>query len=344
MTSTKTKIKVAVVGAGILGSRHARVFHELDESELVAVVDIHPERAERVAKQYGAQPFTDLKQMLGGVQVDAVCVATPDHLHREPVITALKAGKHVLMEKPLATTADDARAITAAVADRTASVNFSQRYVSDNFWIKRRIDAGDIGTPRMIISVKFDTIYVPTGMIAGWSAQTSPLYFMSSHDLDLVQWFLGADPVEVVARETRGALESRGFAVHDGLNALIQYEGGVAANFHSSWIHPNTYPRVADGTMQIIGSEGAITYNARTRTAEIFNARGGEKVEFTGPHTADEVNGKITGAFTSSLLHFLDCIRDRREPATSPRQVLCTALAQAAVMESLRTGQAVEVK
>ncbi len=338
-----SKVKVAVVGAGILGSRHARVFHELDESELVAVVDTNAERAERVAKQYGAQPFTALSAMLSSVQVDAVSVATPDHLHREPVITALKAGKHVLMEKPLATTADDARAIAAAVADRTVMVNFSQRYVSDNIWIKQRIDAGDIGAPRMIVSVKFDTIYVPTGMIARWSAQTSPLWFMSSHDLDLVQWFLGADPVEVVARETRGTLESRGFAIHDGLNALIQYAGGVSANFHSSWIHPNTYPRVADGTLQIIGSEGAITYNARTRTAEIFNARGGEKVEFTGPHTADEVNGKINGAFTSSLLHFLECIREHREPTTSPRRVLCTALAQAAAMESLRTGQAVKI-
>jgi predicted dehydrogenase len=337
------KIKVAVVGAGILGSRHARVFHELDESELVAVVDNNPERAERVAKLNGAQAHTDLSAMLASAQVDAVSVATPDHLHREPVITALKAGKHVLMEKPLATTTEDARAIAAAVGERTVMVNFSQRYVSDNVWIKQRIDAGEIGTPKMIVSIKFDTISVPTGMIARWSAQTSPLWFMSSHDLDLVQWFLGAEPVEVVARETRGTLKARGFDVHDGLNALIQYQGGVAANFHSSWIHPNTYPRVADGTLQIIGSEGAITYNARTRTAEMFNARGGEKVEFSGPHTADEVNGKITGAFTSSLLHFLECIRERREPTTSPRQVLCTALAQAAVMESARTGQGVKV-
>jgi predicted dehydrogenase len=343
MTNDKTKIKVAVVGAGILGSRHARVFRELDKSELVAVVDVQSERADRVARLYGAKPFTDLKQMLAEVQVDAVSVATPDHLHREPVITALKAGKHVLLEKPLATTADDARAIVAAIGDRTVMVNFSQRHVTDHIWIKKQIDAGGIGVPRMINSIKFDTIYVPTGMIPSWSAQTSPLFFMSSHDLDLVQWFLGTEPVEVFARETRGTLKAKGFDVHDGLNAMIQYHGGVAANFHSSWIHPNTYPRIADGTMQIIGSEGAIAYNARTRTAEIFNARGGEKVEFSGPHTADEINGKITGAFTSSLNDFLECIREHREPTTSPRRVLWTALAQAAVMESLRSGQAVRV-
>ncbi len=339
------KIRVAVIGAGILGSRHARVWREMDDTELVAVMDIDAARAESVAQKHGARAFTDLEQMLNSVAMDAVSVATPDHLHRAPVIAALNAGKHVLMEKPLATTAEDAYAIAnaASAANLTVAVNFSQRYVSDHIWLKQRIDAGDIGKPQMIISVKFDTIFVPTGMIPSWSAQTSPLYFMSSHDLDLTHWFLGVKPVEVVAREMRGTLDARGVAVHDGLNALIQFENGIGANFHSSWIHPNTYPRVADGYLQIIGSAGVLLYVSRTRTTELFNARGGEKVEFTGPHTADEVNGKITGAFVSSLRHFLHCIRERREPDTSPRRALPIALAQAAVIESLRTLKPVQL-
>lgn len=339
------KIRVAIVGAGILGSRHARVFRELDESELIAVVDVDAARAQRVAEANGAKAFTDLKQLLSTVDVDAISVATPDHLHRGPVLKALGAGKHVLLEKPLATTADDARAIVNAVEKnkRVTMVNFSQRYVSDHAWIKQRIDAGDIGAPKMVISVKFDTISVPTGMIAGWSAKTSPLFFMSSHDLDMTQWYVGANPVEVVAREVRGTLAARGFEVHDGINALIAFENGVSANFHSSWIHPNTYPRIADGYLQIIGTEGAIMYTNRTRVAEIFGARGGERVEFTGPHTADEVNGKITGAFPASLRHFLACIRDGREPDTSPRRALPIALAQAAAMEAIRTGLPIKI-
>lgn len=334
------RIRVAVVGAGILGSRHARVFRELDESELVAVVDVDAARAQRVADANGAKAFTDYEQLLSSFDVDAVSIATPDHLHRDPVLAALAAGKHVLLEKPLATTADDARAIVSAVekSKRVTMVNFSQRYVRDHAWIKQRIDAGDIGVPKMIISVKFDTISVPTEMIAGWSAKTSPIFFMSSHDLDMVQWYLGAKPVEVVARQVRGVLDAQGFSVHDGLNALLAFEGGVSANFHSSWIHPNTYPRIADGYLQIIGDAGAIMYTNRTRAAEIFNVRGGEKVEFTGPHTADEVNGKITGAFVSSLQHFLTCIRDGREPDTSPRRALPIALAQAAAIDSIHSG------
>ncbi len=345
MSSTE-KLRVAVVGAGILGSRHARVFAEQPDCELIAVVDINSVRAEQVAQAHGARAFTDYAAMLQSVEVDAVAIATPDHLHRAPVVTALQAGKHVFVEKPLATTAQDSHDMVAAAASAkvVAMVNYSQRYVSDHVWIKRAIESGELGQPAFILSVKFDTRSVPTGMIASWAAQTSPIYFMSSHDLDLVHWFLGTDPIDVFAQEVRGTLEAQGIPVHDGLNALIQFGGGVSANFHSSWIHPNTYPRIADGYMQIIGSEGALTYHARTRTAELYNARGGQEVKFSGPHTADVVDGKITGAFTASLRHFVDCIREGREPDTSPRRVLPTAEVQAAAIQSLNSKQPVRLK
>lgn len=339
-------MKFGVIGTGILGSRHARVWHELPETELVAVCDIDAARAQNIAQMYNARAFTDYHAMLAEAELDAVSVATPDHLHREPVLAALAAGKHILQEKPLATNADDARAIVDAAekSNCVVMVNFSQRFVTDHIWLHDAIARGDIGKPRMVISVKHDNISVPTGMIRGWARNTSPLYFMTSHDLDLVHWFLGVDPVSVMAQETRGTLDAQGIPVHDGLNALIQFGDDVIANFHSSWIHPNTYPRVADGFLQIIGNAGALTYHNRTRTAELYNARGGQKIEFTGPHTADIVDGKVTGAFVSSLQHFLDCVRTGREPETSPRRVLATAVAQAGVMEALRTKRPVSLK
>jgi len=338
-------INVAVVGAGILGSRHARVFHEQPEAKLVAIVDVNPARVD-VAQKFGAQFYADIPTLLANEKIDALAIATPDHLHRDPVIAALRAGKHVFVEKPLATTLAEARELATASANANcvAMVNYSQRFVSDHLWIKHAIDDGMLGRPQMVISVKFDTLFVPTGMIRGWSAHTSPIYFMSSHDLDLTYWFLNARPTQVFAHETRGTLDAQGIPAHDGLNALIQFEGGATTNFHSSWIHPNTYPRIADGYWQIIGSEGALLYNNRTRTVELFNGKGGQKVEFTGPHTADEVNGKITGAFTESVRHFLACIAEKREPQTSAQNTLVVTEAQAAVIESLKSGLPVAIR
>jgi len=339
-----SKLNIAVIGAGILGSRHARVFHEQPETQLVAIVDVNPARAD-IAQKFGAKFYADIPALLANEKVDALAIATPDHLHREPIIAALNAGKHVFVEKPLATTRDDARAITNAAnkSNRVVMVNYSQRFVPDHVWLKRIIDDGLIGRPQIVISVKFDTISVPTGMIRGWSAHTSPIYFMSSHDLDLTYWFLNAKPVQVFAHETRGTLDAQGVPVHDGLNALIKFDGGATTNFHSSWIHPNTYPRIADGYLQIIGSDGAVMYNNRTRSAELFNAKGGQKIDFTGPHTADEVGGKIIGAFTESMREFIACVNEQREPQTSPRNTLIVTEAQAAVIESLKTGQPVQI-
>jgi predicted dehydrogenase len=331
-------LNIAVVGAGLLGSRHARVFHERAEARLAAVVDVNVLRAQEIAQKWGAHAYASLDEALQHEAIDAVAIATPDHLHADLAIAAMRAGKHVFIEKPLATTTHEAHAITqtAKVQNVIAMVNYSQRFVSDHAWMKQRIAAGEIGRAQMILSVKFDTLSVPTGMIRGWADKTSPIFFMSSHDLDLAAWFLEANPTEVVAHETRGTLQAMGIDAVDGVNALIRFEGGVSANFHASWVHPNTYPKVADGFMQIIGSQGAITYNNRTRTAEMFNAAGGQSVSFTGPHTADEVNGKLTGAFVASIEHFLECIRVGCEPATSAQNTLRTTLAQTAIIESLR--------
>lgn len=335
------KLRVGVIGTGLLGTRHARVWHELAETELAAVCDVNAARAETVAEQFNAHPYTDYQAMFKDAALDAVSVATPDHLHRDPVLAALAAGVHVLQEKPLATNVPDARAITdaAAASGRIVMVNFSQRFVTDHIWLHDAIVRGEIGTPRMVLSVKHDNLSVPTNMLRTWAQETSPLYFMSSHDLDLVHWFLKRDPIRVMAQETRGTLDALGIPIHDGLNALVTFDGNILANFHSSWIHPNTYPRLADGFMQLIGDAGALTYNNRTRTAELFNAQGGQKIEFTGAHTADVIDGKLTGAFVASLQHFLECIRTGREPDTSPRHVLPTALAQAAVIATLKAKQ-----
>jgi predicted dehydrogenase len=340
------KLNVAVVGAGLLGTRHVRVFSEQANAQVVAVVDVNVARAEAAAEKFGGQAYATLAAALAAQNIHAVSIATPDHLHHDLFVQALQAGKHVLVEKPLATTEAEARSMAQAAAQSncTAMVNYSQRYVADHAWIKARIAAGEIGAPRMVISVKFDTAHVPTTMLGNWSARTSPLFFMSSHDLDLVHWFFESEPTDVVAHETRGTLQAQGIPVHDGINALVSYANGACANFHASWIHPNSYPLVADGTMQIIGSSGALTYNMRTRTAEMFNSVGGQSVVFTGAHTANEIGGKIAGAFVSSVQQFIACIRTGREPDTSPQRTLATTLVQCAAIDSVRERRAVAVR
>src|SRR5689334_5235139 len=128
---------VAVVGAGILGARHARVLHELADARLVAVADVDAERARQVAERHDAQAFTDLGAMLaalgphGAGRIAAVAIATPDHLHVAPVRAALEQGLHVFVEKPLTMAPDEARALIALAdaRERVLMVNYSQRWL-----------------------------------------------------------------------------------------------------------------------------------------------------------------------------------------------------------------------
>ena len=338
-------LKVILVGAGILGRRYARVLAESPDTALAAVVNRTGDRARALAGEYGVPAFDDLGAALDAVPGDAVAVATADHVHRDPVLTALRRGLDVMVEKPLATTLADARAMAEA-ADRDGrivKVNHSQRGVEDYRWIRDRIAAGAIGTPRLIQHVRHDRIDVPTDMIAGWAARTSPLFFMSSHDLDLVQWFLGRRPARVAAQEHRGVLEARGIDTHDAVDALVTWDDGATAAFHTSWIHPATHPVIATDRLMIVGDRGSIAYRGRGRHAELHGPDGEEVRTFTGIHTADEVDGRLTGAFVDSVADFVRCVRERREPETSARRMLPLAALQTAILTAIAEARVVEI-
>jgi predicted dehydrogenase len=337
--SVERQLGMAVIGAGLLGSRHARAWAEQPETRLITVMDLNAKRAETVADRHGARSASDLAAILSDPQIDAVSVVTPDHLHRDAVVACLEAGKHVFVEKPLATDLEQAREMVAVSrrTKRLLQVNFSQRFVSEFAFIKQTIARGEIGRPVMIQSLKHDTLYVPTEMIP-WAHHTSPVYFMTSHDLDLIRWYLGAEPVTVVAHEVRGKLDQLGVPVHDGLQGLVRFSDATAVQFHTSWIHPNTFPSVSDGYLEIIGTEGVLIYRSRSREIELYTNRDSQTIKFGGPGTAKEVGGKLTGAFVDSLRLFIRSIREQTVPMTEAADSLKTVACQIALLESARQG------
>lgn len=331
---------LAVIGAGLLGSRHARAWFEQPETRLVTVMDINAERARSVAEKYGARSTTALAEVLSDPEVDAVSVVTPDHLHHDVVVACLEAGKDVFCEKPLATNLAEARNMVE-VSRRTGKLlqlNFSQRFVSEFAFIKSVIAGREIGKPVMIQSLKHDTIYVPTEMIPSWVQHTSPVYFMTSHDLDLIRWYLGAEPVTAVAHEVRTKLEPMGVPAHDGLQGLVRFSDGTAVNFHTSWIHPNTFPSISDGYLEIIGTDGMLIYRSRSREIELYTANSSRTIKFGGPATANEVGGKLAGAFIDSLRLFITSLRDSTVPMTVASDSLKAVACQLALLESARRG------
>jgi predicted dehydrogenase len=320
------------------------VIHELEHATLAAVVDWAPETASAVGATHGVPWFVSLESLLEEVPCDAIVVATPDFLHFQPAMRALVQGRHVLVEKPLATSVDEARTMVeeASRRRRILKVNYSQRLLPEYVWMKEQIEEGAIGSPVMAVSTRHATVEVPTRML-GWAAQTSPVFFMSSHDLDVIGWLFESWATRVVARERRGVLERRGIPVHDGVDALITYASGAVANLHASWIHPDSTPTRSMDRLTVIGDAGAIHYESRGRTAECYAEVGGKRITFTGPHTADEVGGRLYGAFRRSIEDFLVCVRTGVEPETAASRTLNVTETQVAIIESISADAPVAV-
>lgn len=334
-------IGVGVIGVGILGRRHARVFAELPGSSVEAVADTEFERAERAAGGVGGRAYADYDSLLKDAAVDVVAVATPDHLHFGPVMAALKAGKHVLVEKPLATKLSEALAMIAEAerVDRVLQVNFSQRFVPEHAWAKREIARGAIGDLLVSRSVANDTVSVPTEMIR-WSAGSSPLLFISSHHLDLICWYSESQVEEVYAYEASRVLKGRGIDTQDAIEAVARFSDGSVATLHSAWVYPNTYPTVSETSLELIGTEGVIQLG-QGANGYLYSPETAQKVKLG---TAYEVGGSLYGAFRHSLELFLESVSTGTEPMTSAARTLPATVVQLAIMESLARRLPVKVQ
>jgi len=334
------------VGVGLLGERHARFWAQQPDAELVGVADARRERADEVAQRWGAPVAArSVEELIERARPDAVSVATPDFLHREPVVAALGAGVHVLCEKPLAMTTEDARAMLDAArrSGRTLMVNHSMRWIPHYAAIKRQVAGGELGEVVAAHSFKADTLYVPTGMLA-WASRTTPAYFLTAHDLDLVRWFADDEVEEVYAQSASMVLRARGVDTPDVVQASVRFRRGCVAQFEASWILPDTFPALTDNYMHVFGSKKAVYLNRGPEALETFDE---QKVAYPKLSTVYEHEGRIYGSFRHALEHFAACVRTGTEPLTVAEHVYGVVAALEAIhrsLESRRPERAVPLK
>ena len=199
------QLRAGVIGLGIMGREHARFLDDQPEVSVAAVADVRSERASEVGEQVGAQPYADYERMLAEQEMDIAVIATPDHLHREPVLAAIQAGvPAIIQEKPMATTVADAEEMLEAAEKARARifVNFSNRGTPldrATFYVIRQGLLGEIvyGEARLD-----DNISVPTRLWGKrsreWAAQSSTAHFLLSHVVDLLRWILAPSEITEV--------------------------------------------------------------------------------------------------------------------------------------------------
>ena len=331
-------MRAGVIGMGTMGRFHARSYLETEGVDLVAVCDLDAGTAHEAARRHGLGPddiYLDAGRMLREARLDLVSVATPDHLHVEPVIQAAEAGVHVLVEKPLATTLDDCDRVLDAVerAGVIAMVNFTHRRAVPYLYAKERIGRDDFGPVRMVYARKNDTWTVIERW--PWLADASSAAYLSSHDLDLACWWLGTTVDEVFARGVRGRLAELGHDTFDAIQASVRFATGAIGTFESCWVHPKSFPTPTDSYIALVAPGARITLD---RSLEIVTVGTDDGYEHPKLTLNLEIDGRLTGAFVETVRHFVDCVARRQQPSITLASSRHVAAVADAIARSLASG------
>jgi predicted dehydrogenase len=336
--------RFALVGAGLFGEMHARAYTTHPEAELAVVCDLNGDRAKQVAEKYGvARCTTDWQEVAQDASIDAASVATPDFAHTEIAVGLAKAGKHLLVEKPLATTVADGERIVAAArqAGVKLMVDFHNRWSPPFYKAKVAIDAGEIGAPMYLYYRLSDTIWVPTKMLS-WAAKSTVAWFLASHCLDTVHWLLGERPNRVYSVRRSRTLAARGIATPDHYQTTLEFPSGATAVIENSWILPETTPNIIDLKCEIVGDKGALYVDgSHHRMLERYTLA---EASYPDTFVAPTVHGKPLGFAVESIRYFVDCVLNDREPLVTGEDGLAATRVIQAMERSADTGQPVDIK
>lgn len=320
------KLGVGVLGVGEMGRRHAENLRcSVPKASLVAVADVAAKRAAQIASELEIEhSFTSLEQMLELPGLEAVVIATPDKFHAKAICTAAAAGKHILCEKPIATSMADAHEALAAVAKAGVRLQtgFMRHYDPAYEAAMKRIEAGEIGEPVIFKSVGRDKDVPP---LAAYESNINGMLFYNStiHDFDLARWMMGDEVTEVHAYTTvtiRPEVAKFGDIVAGVVN--LKYARGAIGNVESYVQALYAY----DVRTEIVGSKGSVLIGSLEKTPATFLSAAGS----TGI-LADHFLSRFADAYLAEMRDFVtNILHDRSLRVSGEDGLKALAIAVAA--------------
>ncbi len=331
------KINVAVIGVGSFGAKHAATLHANDRVNLVAVCDADAEAAKKCGEDCKVPYFTDYNEVLKNSEIEAVCVVTPDFLHRDIVVAALEAGKHVLCEKPLALNLEDCKVMIAAAkkTDKVFMVGQICRYTPSFKAVKEIIDRGEIGELFFIESeYAHDYSHMPKdswrlhpdrhGLIGG-----------GCHAVDLIRWLAG-DPEEVFGYGNQKVLTD--WPTNDCTVGIMKFKDGVVGKVFCSTGCKRGY------TMRtvIYGTKGTIIVDNTSPFYTVYKAGEGEDEMMYGLHRYGIGIQVPVVVNNHNIAHehndFLDCIESGGQSKINGIEGASTVSVCTAIVKACETG------
>jgi UDP-N-acetylglucosamine 3-dehydrogenase len=332
-----SKIKHGIIGLGWFGEYHGDALAGLPNVELYALCTRNETRLKELGHKFGVKNlYTDYRAMLADPQLDSVSITTMWDQHRDPTLAAIAAGKHVFLEKPMASTVADCRAIVEAArkSDKYFMVGHIVRFNPRYAAVKREIAAGKIGK---IVSI-YARRNVPVSIGAQVLPKIGPIIGDGVHDTDIMLWYTGAR-IETAYAQT---LNVHGHKYPDVGWTMYRFDSGAIGILENVWCMPDHKGYFPDERMEIIGTEGGVYLQETYPALSVVTREGAYTPDPTyWPEIRPGVRG---GALAEELNYFITCILDRTPPTIiTPEESMAAVQACLAAEASAASGKVVSV-
>ncbi len=320
-----------VIGLGMMGQRHARIWHELPQTRLVSVHDLVPARADELAGAFGVTARASIDDLVSDPAIDIVSVCTDDQSHVESCVSAARAGKHVLVEKPIATSVADADTMISACDAAGVKlmtghcVRFDPRYAV----AQQAIADGKTGDIVQVFGRRNNI--VDSGRRIG--PRASVAFFLGVHDIDIMRWFTGSDITRVYAESASKVLAD--IPTEDTIFTLMKFANGAVGCLETCWVVPTGVPNTLDARLEVVGTEGRVAVRVGDESLDVAGHDRATRPDVAyGPLMLDAQHG----ALRTQLEHFADCVAGDRPPMVSNADARAAVAVAEAIHQSLSTG------
>jgi predicted dehydrogenase len=330
-------IRVAVLGAGFMGGTHARAYHAMPEVEVAGIYAHSGRRAEPLAAELGTVWTDDLDRLLGDESIDAIDVCLPTPEHRPATEAAITAGKHVLLEKPLALTREDADALVALgeTTDNVFMIAHVLRFWPEYVELARIVGSGQLGRPISAVATRRQPFPAWSDLFARADLTGGAVVDMMIHDYDALNWLFGT-PRAVLARGHHNP-RSSGF---DQVQVLIDY-GDASAVVDGGMMMPESYP--FSSTLQVLCERGAIEYHFRAGGRSVEMGQGfNDLILYPADGDPRKLEVAQQDPYAAECAYFVERIRsgtpaDRATPRDARLAVQVALAARASLEDGVQT-------
>jgi predicted dehydrogenase len=326
-------LRIGVIGLGAIGREHLGIYRALPGVQLTAIADFQLNIAESLATGDEAV-FGSATELLASGLVDAVSLCTPDHLHYRDALEVIASGTHLLLEKPISTSIDEADELVRISEESDLVVmpghtlRFMDRYVA----AKAIFSSGELGGLVHGYARRNNKISV-ADRVAG---RTTPTFFLGIHDIDALSWITGQRVVEVQAMST--AQRTTDGVQPVATQATLRMANGATFQLEAAWGLPNDFPTDIDARLRIVGDNGELSIDIHDQGMRSF----AESLSYPVP-AAFDIYGTPTGPLYNELAAFARSVSANSAPPISMREAAEAVRVATAVDRAVVSGRTEKV-